>query len=151
MTETAPTLEPAEMIERLQRRLAREKAAREEAERLLESKGRELFELNRQASQLNSDLEARVQESLRYQDELGEQKGQLELTLGQLSSIVETINAIAVQTNLLALNAAIEAARAGDAGRGFAVVASEVKKLSSDTRSATERAAAMLNAAGGRR
>ena len=68
----------------------------------------------------------------------------LDLILGQLGAVVTTINDLATQTNLLALNATIEAARAGDAGRGFAVVASEVKKLASDTRSATEKAAEML-------
>jgi len=65
-------------------------------------------------------------------------------TIVELGDIVTAINGIAGQTNLLALNATIEAARAGDAGRGFAVVASEVKKLSSDTRAATERASDML-------
>ncbi len=57
-------------------------------------------------------------------------------TVGQVSSVID---AIASQTNLLALNATIEAARAGEAGRGFAVVAGEVKKLSGETRAATER------------
>jgi diguanylate cyclase (GGDEF)-like protein len=46
--------------EQLQRRLKREQAARREAERLLESKSLELFELNRQLLAFNSDLEARV-------------------------------------------------------------------------------------------
>lgn len=57
-------------------------------------------------------------------------------TVGQVSS---AIDGIASQTNLLALNATIEAARAGDAGKGFAVVAGEVKKLSGETKAATER------------
>jgi methyl-accepting chemotaxis protein len=69
----------------------------------------------------------------------------LQGTITELGGIVSDINAIAGQTNLLALNATIEAARAGDAGRGFAVVASEVKKLSSDTRAATQRASDMLS------
>lgn len=133
-----------DVVARLERRLERERVARTEAERLLESKGLELFALNQRLVGVNRALEAQVEESRTYHHELQHQKHQLEHTLGQLSDVVATIRGIASQTNLLALNAAIEAARAGDAGRGFAVVAMEVKKLSGDTRLATERAAAML-------
>ncbi len=55
-----------------------------------------------------------------------------------IDAVVELIQNIASQTNLLALNATIESARAGEAGRGFAVVANEVKKLATQTHTATE-------------
>jgi methyl-accepting chemotaxis protein len=72
---------------------------------------------------------------------------ELRNTVDGLSDIVNSIGLIANQTNMLALNASIEAARAGEAGKGFAVVAAEVKKLAGDTRSATDRARAMVTAA----
>ncbi|MEC7932076.1 MAG: methyl-accepting chemotaxis protein [Pseudomonadota bacterium] len=72
---------------------------------------------------------------------------ELRNTVDGLSDIVNSIGLIANQTNLLALNASIEAARAGEAGKGFAVVAAEVKKLAGDTRSATDRARAMVTGA----
>jgi methyl-accepting chemotaxis protein len=70
----------------------------------------------------------------------------LEATTRDLMPIVAAIDDIARQTSLLALNATIEAARAGDAGKGFGVVASEVKTLLMTTKSARDRAAALLSA-----
>lgn len=71
-------------------------------------------------------------------------RAQLETNVAGLGEIFVAIDKIARQSNLLALNATIEAARAGDAGRGFAVVAAEVRKLAGDTRSATQRAVAIM-------
>lgn len=55
-----------------------------------------------------------------------------------IHSIINTVSDITGQTKLLALNATIEAARAGSAGKGFAVVANEVKDLSYKTEQATK-------------
>jgi methyl-accepting chemotaxis protein len=96
------------------------------------------------------DAEGRVQRILKIATDTTPSKtlrAELKTMVDGLVDIVDGIGLIANQTNLLALNATIEAARAGEAGRGFAVVAAEVKKLAGDTRSATDRARAMVNAA----
>lgn len=54
------------------------------------------------------------------------------------NAVTSLIKGISRQTNLLGLNASIEAARAGQHGAGFNIVAQEVRKLSSETSSATE-------------
>ena len=54
------------------------------------------------------------------------------------NEVTDFIKTISKQTNLLGLNASIEAARAGQFGAGFNIVAQEVRKLSSETSTATE-------------
>ncbi|RKK03597.1 EAL domain-containing protein [Pseudoroseomonas wenyumeiae] len=52
-------------VRRLERRLLRQNSAREQAERLLEQKSLELYEVNRSLIQLNASLEQRVEERTR--------------------------------------------------------------------------------------
>ncbi|MFC3748440.1 methyl-accepting chemotaxis protein [Paenibacillus sp. GCM10012306] len=56
----------------------------------------------------------------------------------QIGGVVQGITEITKQIQMLSLNASIEAARAGEHGRGFAVVAGEVRKLSEQSRTATD-------------
>ncbi|GFO55254.1 methyl-accepting chemotaxis protein [Geomonas sp. Red276] len=89
--------------------------------------------------QLMSSIAAKVKDSARTVESLGEKSD-------QIGAIIGTIEDIADQTNLLALNAAIEAARAGEMGRGFAVVADEVRALAERTTKATREIGVMINA-----
>jgi len=61
-----------------------------------------------------------------------------------VQNIISTISGISTQTHLLALNASVEAARAGDAGKGFEVVAEEIRRLSEQTKAATENISEIL-------
>ncbi|KGE18994.1 methyl-accepting chemotaxis protein [Paenibacillus wynnii] len=62
----------------------------------------------------------------------------------KIGEVVQGIAEITKQIQMLSLNASIEAARAGEHGRGFAVVAGEVRKLSEQSRNATEQISEFL-------
>ena len=65
-------------------------------------------------------------------------------TLQQIKNNLVVVEDISEQTNMLALNAEVEAARAGEHGKGFAIVASEIRKLSEESKEATNKISNML-------
>ena len=60
MTQEQPQPQPPDLLQRLTRRLERERAARKEAERLLEEKAVELYRSNTALRQLADSLEQEV-------------------------------------------------------------------------------------------
>jgi len=98
--------------------------------------------LLKQVEETMSDISSKSNNAKTNIDKLGNMSG-------EITKIVDVIDAIATQTSLLALNAAIEAARAGEQGRGFAVVADEVRKLAEQSQhSAKEISQVVMNIQG---
>ena len=68
-------------------------------------------------------------------------KEEMDEIVKKIQMNTQEVSQIALQTNILALNAGIEASRAGDYGRGFMVVAENVRRLSDQSKLASERIA----------
>lgn len=86
----------------------------------------------KQTTSLASATHETADRGVRELQAIGDAIEALNQSSGEISKILQTIDAIAFQTNLLALNAAVEAARAGEAGAGFSIVADEVRRLAKD-------------------
>lgn len=91
-----------------------------------------------------SGLNQKAKESQNSSEILKTVSRELKEKSEEVQKITDIILSISDQTNLLALNASIEAARAGEAGKGFAVVADEIRKLSEQTKSATDNIKSIL-------
>ena len=107
---------------------------------LVETSERQIAQLATSSAQLagvSTDLSQAVEAAAARADQAAKIIAKLNESSAEIGTVVKLITGIASQTNLLALNATIEAARAGDTGRGFAVVAAEVKKLATETGTAT--------------
>lgn len=76
---------------------------------------------------------------------VGQKIYSLESHMRQIHDLLTNIQDVAEQTSLLSLNASIEAARAGEHGRGFHVVAEEIRKLSTNSKNASEQIGGLLN------
>lgn len=85
-------------------------------------------------SKVMEEININTEKSLESREKVSEKITNLDGKIGQVGSILSTIDEIAEQTNLLALNASIEAARAGEYGKGFAVVAEEIRKLAGQSK-----------------
>ena len=80
-----------ELVETLKRQVMRERAAREQAETLLEDKSRELYEASRALEKLYKVREAEFQEQRRMADELRQSEAKLRESQSRLSSIMNSI------------------------------------------------------------
>lgn len=96
-----------------------------------------LMEISEKSRMRIEKLINKMKESHRLNSEGVSYISNLHSLIGMIFDIVDQVKNISSQTNLLALNASIEAARAGEHGLGFTVVAEEVRKLASQSTTAS--------------
>ncbi|WP_321815381.1 MULTISPECIES: methyl-accepting chemotaxis protein [unclassified Paraburkholderia] len=113
---------------------------------VIEQRVRESADHARQANRMAQEAAGIAQDSGRAVSDLVGKIGQINQATGNMSAMIETIEAITVQTNILALNAAVEAARAGEKGRSFAVVAGEVRALAQRSAAAAKEIKLLIEA-----
>ncbi|WP_226987419.1 methyl-accepting chemotaxis protein [Parachlamydia acanthamoebae] len=76
-------------------------------------------------SEMKSIMQQMEQESSNIVGKLSE----LQLLVGQITGIINTIVKIADQANLLSINAAIRASKTGPTGLGFSIIAKKIREL----------------------
>jgi methyl-accepting chemotaxis protein len=99
-----------------------------------------LKETQEQVSQIKlemSDLNEKVIQSSKHEDEISQEMRFLLNSIVGIHTAIEDIKELSIQTDLLALNAAIEASKAGEQGKGFAVVAESIRTLAENTQENT--------------
>jgi len=128
-------VDQTEMTARIQDRLA--ESAQKTGE--MRKASEETNIVVKEGVELLDELRVKAHETAEINEFTAKATEMLQVRIKEVEEFTGAILSISSQTNLLALNASIEAARAGEAGRGFAVVADEIRKLSEDTKSATEK------------
>jgi len=100
---------------------------------------------NSEKAQLaNNVTSSKLEDSINSMVEMIDAMKAIDESSGNITQIINVIDAIAFQTNILALNAAVEAARAGQHGKGFAVVAEEVRNLAAKSAQAAKETAELI-------
>ncbi|WP_172200179.1 methyl-accepting chemotaxis protein [Saccharibacillus qingshengii] len=114
-------------------------------ETFLHEFGDRMEAVSRSLTDFVASIAAQSQQLAAATTEIRENSGRAVTDAREVNKVTSFIREISEQTNMLGLNAAIEAARVGELGAGFQVVASEVRKLSVDTKKATQSIEQALN------